>query len=402
MKIKDLQQLTLECQGLDKITPFGEGKAAVLSAIEHLGYIQIDTLSVVERAHHHTLWTRLPDYKSEYLEDLVKERKVFEYWFHAASYLPMKDFRFALPRMSYLKNREPAYYSKVTPEVVNYVYDKIRLDGPLKARDFKSSSTKSGSWWNWKPSKMALEKLFMQGDIMVSGRDGMEKIYDLTERVLPSNVDTTMPSPLEFAEYLVETYLRAYGFTTIKQITHLKTGGEIKINVKQVLQKKIEENLVKQIDIAGFPTMYCLCSSIERMDEIKSPVLKLLSPFDNAIIHRERIDQLFDFHFRLECYIPKEKREFGYFCLPILFNNEFIGRVDCKAHRKEEELELIHLHLQNTKIEMTLWIEMFVESIWNFAYFNGCKSVKITKVSPSSEEEFLRKAFERKLKDLNN
>ena len=155
MTLQQLQRITLESQGLLQTSPFGKGKKAVLNVLEQLGYLQIDTLSVVERAHHHTLWTRVPDYKPEHLDELVKERKVFEYWFHAASYLPMKDFRFVLPQMLEVKLSKTHYYN-AEPRIMQYVMDKIRTEGSKKARDFKSESKKTGSWWNWKPTKIAV------------------------------------------------------------------------------------------------------------------------------------------------------------------------------------------------------------------------------------------------------
>ena len=167
LNLPQLRFLTLESQGLTKPYPFGKGKDAVLKALEHLGYLQIDTLSIVERAHHHTLWTRIPDYTTEYLDELVDERKLFEYWFHAASYLPMKDFRFALPQMLEVKQSKTHYYN-ADPKVMKYVLDTIRGEGPKKARDFENETKKAGSWWSWKPTKVALERLFLQGDLMIS------------------------------------------------------------------------------------------------------------------------------------------------------------------------------------------------------------------------------------------
>lgn len=382
MSLKQLQRITLEHQGLTKTHTFGKGKKAVLSAIEHLGYVQIDTLSVVERAHHHTLYTRIPDYKKEYLAQLTEERKIFEYWFHAASFLPMNDFRYVLPQMREYREGKSHYYKNVDQKTLDYVYDTIRAEGPQKARDFKSPNKKPGSWWNWKPAKMALEKLFMQGDIMVSGRDGMEKRYDLAERVLPSSVNTTEPTPVEFAEYLVKTYLRAYGVTSTKQITHLKKGKELKQSVEQVLQNLIDNDTIQQVIIDGAPPMFVLNESFENRNKKSLSKIHLLSPFDNAIIHRDRLEHLFNFNYRLECYIPKEKRPYGYFCLPILFGNEFIGRADCKAHRKNGELELIHLHIENKQKDIELWIKPLVKTIQQFAFFNNCQSIKLSKTSP--------------------
>lgn len=389
MTIHQLKHITLESQGLLQTSPFGKGKKAVLNALEQLGYLQIDTLSVVERAHHHTLWTRIPDYKTEYLDELVEERKIFEYWFHAASYLPMKDFRFVLPQMLAVKQSKTHYYN-ADPKVMQYIMDVICAEGPKKARDFESESKKSGSWWNWKPTKIALERLFLQGDLMISERSGMQKTYDITERVLPKSIDTTVPSEIEFAEYLVKTYLRAYGFTTIKQITHLKTGETLRKNVNAVLNAMLQEGTIQNIDIEGFPPVFIQSELTEKTFKKSNATISLLSPFDNSIIHRDRIKQFFDFDFRLECYTPKEKRQYGYFCLPILFGDIFIGRVDCKAHRKEKQFEIIHLHIENQNIDVALWGEAFVKSIRQFATFNGCESLKLTKVSPTKLADTLK------------
>ncbi|PRB06002.1 hypothetical protein CQ046_02155 [Chryseobacterium sp. MYb7] len=391
---EQLKLVTLESQGLTQNTPFGTGKTAVLNALEHLGYIQIDTLSIVERAHHHTLWTRIPDFQADDLEELVEDRKVFEYWFHAASYLPMQDFRYVLPQMLTIKRGESRYYN-ADPKVMEYVVDNIRNEGPKRARDFENESYKAGSWWNWKPAKLALERLFMQGDLMISGRSGMQKTYDLAERVLPSFIDTTEPTPLELAEYLVKTNLRAYGFTTLKQITHLRKGNDLKKNVNQVLQTMLEEGSISQVKIEGLSSAFVQNDVFENTFNVKNSGVWLLSPFDNAIIHRDRIKQVFDFDFRLECYTPKEKRQYGYFCLPILFGDQFIGRVDCKAHRKEKKLELIHLHIENSTIEPELWLNPFVETIKRFAIFNNCESLVLTKVNPSKLGAVAKKELSR-------
>lgn len=392
MTLEQLQNITLKTQGLLQTSPFGEGKMAVLNALEHLGYLQIDTLSIIERAHHHTLWTRIPDYKTAYLDELVKERKIFEYWFHAASYLPMKDFRFALPQMLDVKQSESHYY-KADPKVMQYVIDTIRAEGPKKARDFESQSKKPGNWWNWKPTKIALERLFMQGDLMVCERNGMQKTYDITERVLPQNIDLKQPSPIEFAEYLVKTYLKAYGFTSIKQITHLKKGEILRKNVNDVLESMLQKGTIKKVPLENSPSIFIQSDLIEQSFAKNDSNIRFLSPFDNSIIHRDRVKHLFDFDFRLECYTPKEKRQYGYFCLPILFGNTFLGRVDCKAHRKEKQFEIIHLHIENQNIDIESWISYFVESIKQFAIFNGCDTIKLTQVSPLKLTDRLKTAL---------
>lgn len=379
---QQLLRTTLSHQGLHKVRPFGKGKTAVLAAIQQLGYVQIDTLSVVERAHHHIFWSRIPDYKKEHLDLLVQERQIFEYWFHAASYLPMKDYRFALPRMTRFRNNEAAYLNNVDSKILAHVHDKIRIDGPQKARDFQTASRKPGSWWNWKPAKIALEKLFMQGDIMVSQRDGMQKIYDLAERVLPSTIDTTPPSALEWATYLVQTHLQAYGVTSLKQIIHLKKGKTLRKDIQIVLQSMLEEGIVEQIDTIDKSPIFVQVSSLGQFNKKLPPTIRLLSPFDNAIIHRDRMELLSAFHYRLECYTPQAKRQYGYFCLPILWGDTFLGRVDCKAHRKTGQLELIHLHIEQQTENAELWMQPLVKAIQKFASFNGCSSIVLSRVSP--------------------
>ena len=382
-ELTQLRRAILASQGLHKPNPFGKGKRAVLAAVEKLGYIQIDTISVVQRAHHHTLWTRIPDYQQKYLDRLVKERKLFEYWFHAASYLPMRDYRFAIPLMQRFRERQSPYYH-VDQKILNHVYDRIKIDGPQKARDFQAPNKKSGGWWEWKPAKVALEKLFMQGELMIAGRDGMQKIYDIKERVLPDFINTSTPDPLEYAQYLVETHLRAYGVTNVKQITHLKKGQELRKNVEDILHDMVEKKVIQEIHLEGLPTLYALSELLEKTIKKRPSSVKLLSPFDNAIIHRDRTVKLFGFDYRLECYTPQPKRQYGYFCLPILFGDEFIGRVDCKAHRSKGEFELIHLHVENTKLDAGSWLESFVETIHRFARFNECSSIKLSAVSPGS------------------
>lgn len=373
--------------------PFGKGSQATKRVLEHLGYIQIDTLAVIERAHHHTLWTRIPDYQPDYLHQLVRERSAFEYWFHAASYLPMSNYRFVLPQMSAIKRGESAYYANVDAKYMRHVFDRIRIDGPLKARNFESTTKSKAKWWNWKPTKRALEKLFMQGDLMITGRDGMEKIYDLTERVLPDKTNTSEPSLLEFSEYLINQSVRANGFTTLKQLTHLRPGDTLRKTLNKVLQQKIEQGSLIEYCFDGMPPVYTTQDILDKKINRPTANVRLLSPFDNAIIHRDRVQQIFEFDYRLECYTPKEKRQFGYFCLPILYKDRLVGRVDCKAHRKAGDFELINLHLESKKISLDNFMPHFSKIVYRFAVFNGCRIIRVSNVSPRKLTSVFRKAF---------
>lgn len=156
-----LRKLALARQGLQSDAPFGYGLDATLAAIEHLGYVQIDTISMIERAHHHVLWTRVVDYQPVFLNQLVENRKIFEYWFHAAAYLPMRDYRFAQHRMATVKNSNWPFYRDIDPKMMKDILLKIRDEGPLRIRDLEKSKGKSGSWWRWglpmiSPSKSSI------------------------------------------------------------------------------------------------------------------------------------------------------------------------------------------------------------------------------------------------------
>ena len=233
----------------------------------------------------------------------------------------------------------------------------------------------------------------MQGELMIAGREGMQKIYDIKERVLPDTIDTSAPDPREYAQYLVETHLRAYGVTNVKQITHLKKGKELRKNVEDILFEMTRNKEVQEIHLDGFPALFAYSDLLEKTKRKAPACIRLLSPFDNAVIHRDRIERLFGFDYRIECYTPQPKRQYGYFCLPILFGDDFIGRVDCKAHRKKGELELIHLHIENTKYDINEWLDPFVESVNRFASFNECSSVSVSKVSPGSLKRTIEQAF---------
>lgn len=388
-----LRLITLHQQGLTTMCPFGKGIQATKRVLDQLGYIQIDTLSVIERAHHHTLWTRIPDYQPDYLHQLVQERSVFEYWFHAASYLPMSHYRFALPQMSAIKRGESPYSTNVEAKYLRHVLDRIRIDGPLKARNFESTTTSNAKWWNWKPTKRALEKLFMEGDLMITGRDGMEKVYDLTERVLPDKTNTSEPSLLEFSEYLINQSLRAHGFTTLKQLTHLRPGNKLREALNSILKQKIQQGSLLEFPIEGMPKLYITQNTLDT--NIKKPAtnVRLLSPFDNAIIHRDRVQQVFEFDYRLECYTAKEKRQFGYFCLPILYKDRLVGRVDCKAHRKVGDFELVNLHLEYKGINLEHFIPNFARLVYRFSKFNDCQTIRVTNVSPKKLTSMFRRAL---------
>ena len=368
-----LRYLALFKQGLLS-QQFGAGLSGTLSAIENLAYVQIDTLSVVERAHHHVLWNRVADYDLTHLNQLVKKQHIFEYWYHAAAYLPMCDYRYALPRMMSIRNDENRYYTNVDKRLMGEILARVRAEGELRVRDIGKSNQKKGGWWNLGQERRALDKLFMQGDLMICERNGMEKIYDLAERCLPQNIDLSMPTLREYAIYLLETTLRAHGVFTLKQLLHLRTGKPLQDMMREVLSEYINSGVVSAISNIGRTTIYMDNKALELGEStVKTNAqIKILSPFDNLVIHRERLSLLFNFDYRIECYTPAAKRVFGYFCLPILYGDTFIGRVDCKAHRAEQRFEVIKLHLENDELDQKQLLLLLRNELQRFADFNKC------------------------------
>ncbi len=366
-----LRRIALERQGLLGVNPFGRGKQAVRRAIEHLGYVQIDTISVVARAHHHVLWSRVANYHDAFIDRLVRERQIFEYWFHAASWLPMRDYRFALPRMRQL-NGERNWFGACDRKRMDEILRRIDAEGPMRARDFADPAHRGNGWWEWKPAKRALEQLFMQGELMATRRDGFQKVYDLPQRVLPDWVDTRTPSLAEYAAYLVDTTLRAHGFATLQSMTYLRKGQALRTAVKELLDARIDAGELCCIEF-GPNRFYIDPERLESRAPRSAGRVRLLSPFDNALIQRQRGREVFGFDYQIECYLPEPQRQFGYFCLPILYRDRFVGRADCKAHRERGLLEIRSLHLERRVDDG--FGEALCQELQAFAAFNCCRDI---------------------------
>lgn len=384
-----LRPLALKQQGLGPSPVFGHGAAGALRAIEHLGYVQIDTLAVIERAHHHVLWTRVPGYAPDHLNTLLREGQVFEHWFHAASCLPMRDYRYSLPLMASVREGRTWHAGRADAAVMRQLLDRVRVDGPLTPRSLGQPSGEKGvkdGWWNAGPVKHALDRLFMQGDLMVRERQGMEKVYDLAERVLPSGLDLRVPTLDETARYLLDTTLRAHGVVTWAQLLHLKTGPAIRDAMRRAVDERLADRSLVRLELedAALPEAYADAEALAAIDSAAPPArraVRLLSPFDNVVIHRERLLGLFGLDYRLECYTPAAKRVYGYFCLPVLFGDRFVGRVDCKAHRRERRFELLSVHVEAALPDLDEFRAAFAEALSELAGFCGCDRVDIGSAS---------------------
>lgn len=388
-----LRRIALTAQGLLQAQPYGRGLAGARKAINHIGYVQIDTISVVERAHHHVLHSRVPGFEPGMTNTLLLDGDIFEYWAHAAAFLPIADYRFSLPYKHAIKNGQTHWFKNRDQKLMRELLARIRADGPLRSRDLETGANKGAGWWDWKPAKKALEQLYMQGDLMVSNREGFQKTYDLTERVLPSGVNTQMPDMAEFAAHLLMQQLRCHGLASLKGLTYLRRNTELRKAVKERVTESLAQGTLEQIKVANGDVFILEAGALERSLPRVSNRLLILSPFDNSVIQRDRLRALFQYDYQLECYLPEAKRQYGYFCLPLLFRGEFIGRMDCKAHRKTGCLEIKSLYFDKHHFDQDLVITAFADAVANFCQFQGCDSVSLTKVQPKPLTPLLHRAL---------
>ncbi|MEL6137814.1 MAG: crosslink repair DNA glycosylase YcaQ family protein [Cyanobacteria bacterium J06628_6] len=380
LSIQQARKLVLLSQRVPPPNQAGRATAATLSAIEHLGYIQIDTISVVQRAHHHTLWNRNPRYKASQLDQLLSDKKVFEYWSHSAAYLPFRDYRFSLPRKHALASGDQRHWYERDERMMKWVLKRIASEGPLMAKDFEHTGKRIGEW-KTKPAKRALEYLFMQGDLMVPCRVKFHKVYDLTERVLPEGIDTTLPDPEEYARFLIMRYLRANGLGQSAEIAYLQNGT--KPLVAATLDEMVSTGELLQVHVAD-QRYYALPTSLELLSKpLARSKLKILSPFDNLVIQRKRMKTLFGFDYLIECYVPEPKRRYGYFSLPILWDGKLVARMDCRTERNESLLHIHHLALEPTVLKTDALFIALCKELESFLQFNHCNKLRLHRTSPA-------------------
>ncbi|MFT5260340.1 MAG: hypothetical protein ACI9J2_001620 [Saprospiraceae bacterium] len=257
--------------------------------------------------------------------------------------MPIKQFRYTLPRKRAIKSGAVDHWYECDLKRMARVLERVRQEGPLMAKDF-DKGTKQTAVWGSKPAKQALEYLFMQGDLMIQKRSQFHKVYDLTERVISSDTDTAHPSTDEYYRFLIIQFLKANGLGQEADMVYLLKNMRGKL--KPVLNTLCEEQLIKIVEVADqhyYGLSECLSLLAKPLNRNR---VKILSPFDNLLIQRKRMQQLFNFDYQIECYVPETKRQYGYFCLPLLWEGELMGRMDCKADRKTKTLKLHSLSVE--------------------------------------------------------
>ncbi len=374
LSVQEARKLVLHSQKLPQAVTGGQAVDQTLASIEHLGYIQIDTISVIQRAHHHTLWNRNFRYKTNHLDQLLAEKKVFEYWSHAAAYLPMQEYRYTLPAKNALACGEKDHWYPRNHKLMAMVLDRIRREGPLQAKDFEYTGKKIAEWGS-KPAKQALEYLFMQGDLMISKRINFHKVYDLTERVLPTDINLTCPQPMEQARFLVRRFLETNGLGQVSEVGYLRRG--MKPILTEAVQQMISDGEIETVTV-GSKHYLVLPESLALLEKpLRKQKLQILSPFDNLLIQRKRMQDLFDFNYQIECYVPAKKRQYGYFCLPLLWGGCLPARIDCKADRATGIFHIHSLHFEPWFKKQEALVKALEKQLPRFLAFNGCTKLKI-------------------------
>jgi uncharacterized protein YcaQ len=336
------RQIWLRAQRLDTAAPFGEGPQAVASAVEHLGYVQIDTISVIERAHHHILWTRIPAYRRADLRQAQSvDKSIFEYWTHALSYVPTKDFRFFIPDMKLHRREGHKWFATVKPADLSKVLRLIRKDGALTIRDIDDDVLvdKEHLWASRKPSKRALQLAFYSGTVTISERNGMLKTYELMPRHFGWDKPPKSASTRDVSTYLLDRALRAQGIVSLDSICHLDAPS--KSQVRRLIESRVRRNELVPVglDGAGKQQHWARPETLEAGGPAPEMV-HILSPFDPLIIQRKRTELFFGYGHRFEAYVPKEKRVFGYFALPVLVGDDIVAAIDLKTDRRNRKLLL--------------------------------------------------------------
>jgi len=332
----------LRAQNLDLNEPFGAGPEAARAAIAHLGYVQIDTINVIERCHHHILYSLIPAYRRDDLSHLqAQDKSVFEYWTHALSYVPTSDLPYFAPAMKGWRARPSAWFGSVSKAEVNAMTRRLKAEGPLSIRDIADDELvdKNHAWASRKPSKRVLELMFYQGLVTISAREGMVKTYDLIDRHFGWERGPRPASERQVTTYLLDRALRSQAIVSVDSICHL--NNDAKPAMRALIEARVKKRQLVPVQFEGSDKMALWASpeALEPTPQIEERI-HILSPFDPLIIQRKRLKAFFGYDHVFEAYVPAAKRQFGYFALPVLVGDSIVAAIDLKTDRNEGKLRI--------------------------------------------------------------
>ncbi|HZQ99752.1 MAG TPA: crosslink repair DNA glycosylase YcaQ family protein [Chloroflexota bacterium] len=356
ISLAEARALVLRAQG------FGARWSArrPVELLDHLGYIQLDSVNVVQRTHWIVPFSRLGAYQIERLHgQIYRQRRGFEYWGHEQSWLPMSEYRYFEFRRRYRRDRERRWWAHQRNDnrpLYEHVLARIRAEGALGSAAFEDPREKRGKWWDLKPAKIVLEDLFDQGYLMCADRTaGFARLYDLPERVVPPDVDTSDPGDAASARHLMKRAIAAMGVATGREAAlhyrlHAQHDGPL--DWRTALRELVEAGEVVEVVVQGWRDKgYAMPSALERPLRAPRHRPTLLSPFDNLVWERDRTERLFGFRYRIEIYTPEPKRTFGYYVLPLLVRGQIAGKADLKFDRAANVLRVKRLALDRCEVE---------------------------------------------------
>src|SRR5215213_1867223 len=373
----------------------------VLDTIRRIGVLQIDSISVVARSPYLVLWSRIGAYDPVWLDELLAEGELFEYWSHAACFIPIDDYGL-YRRLMLGKTDKTRAWMEAHPDALERVMGRIRQDGPVRSAEFARTDGKAGGWWEWKPEKRALEHLFAAGELMISRRENFHRVYDLREHVLanalPDWEDALAPNEEEVRRALALKAVRALGVALARWVPdYFRTP---KKGVVGLLEELADEGELVRAGIEGLDEPAYVHPDNARPAEkilsggLRSSVTTLLSPFDPVVWDRARALELFDFEYKIEVYTPAARRRYGYYSLPILHNGALVGRLDAKAHRKQGTFEIKAIHLEpDTPVNDDL-VSGLAGALRDCAGWHKTPKVLVRWSDPSELTETLRLALD--------
>jgi uncharacterized protein YcaQ len=347
----DARRIALAAQGFgnrpDKVTG-----AQWRKTIDRLSLHQIDSVNILVRAHYMPAFSRLGPYDRSLIDRAAwggkRQRRLFEYWAHEASLLPLELHPLLRWRMARADRGEAGWkglrvFANERRTEALALLERIRNEGPCAASDFKEKRSRQG-WWEWTDSKRALEWLFWAGHITTATRRGsFERVYDLTERVVPAKI-LALPTPeeREARRALVERAARALGVATALELRdYFRLGPD---DAKPAIEVLVEEGVLRPVEVPGWARLaYLHCDAPEPR---RLSTRALLAPFDPLVWERSRTLRLFGFHYRIEIYTPADKRLHGYYVLPFLLGDRLVARLDLKADRQGGRLLVHAVHLE--------------------------------------------------------
>jgi hypothetical protein len=384
------QQVMLASLGLSASPRYKAGKRDLLTAIRQIHNLQIDTISVVARAHQHILWSRLGSYPTNWLEELHAEGQLFEYLAHAVCLLPIEDYPLfrAVMLEKFIGWNNIRDWGKENAAMLDQILSHIHQNGAVRSSDFESKQPR-GAWWDWKVEKVALEHLYYRGDLMIARRERFQRVYDLRERVLPAWDDAQAPEYSTAVQELTRKAVKALGIasnTWAANYFYLKKAEAAAATAQLLAEGAIHP--VRIEGVRGGPFFVHVENEplleAALADQLSAKHTTILSPFDPLISDRGRARDLFDFEYSIECYTPAPKRKYGYFVLPILHQGKLIGRLDAKAWRKEGRLEVIRLFLEPGITISAGLIKALAKTLRAYASWQGLSSVVIDWADPEA------------------